>query len=153
MKVGDFCWRDKSGIAYLQLPFSVTLSNGLTRTDPNQWSLEPDVLLDTGWSKSILNQEDIDLLFPPQPPAPELSPLELGFQTPEGWRLGWKPDDVALLTGLYVLSKESNELGLNQPIIVTDTSGGKHELTFEQFKTIMLMYGNARAQASADGLL
>lgn len=151
--VGDFCWRDKNGVAHISLPFSVVLSNGFTRTDPSQWSLDDAVMLDTGWTRSTLTQEDLDVLFPPSPPPPEPSLLEIGFTTPSGWRLGWTPDNVALLTGLYVLAKESNELGINNPIIITDTSGEKHELSFEEFKNIMLSYGAARMTASASGLI
>jgi hypothetical protein len=151
--IGDFCWRDKNGVAHLSLPFSVVLSNGFTRTDPSQWSLDDEVMLDTGWTRSTLTVEDLNVLFPPSPPPPEPSLLEIGFATPSGWRLGWTPDDVALLTGLYVLAKESNELGINNRVVVTDTSGEKHELPFEEFKSIMLQYGAARATASASGLI
>jgi hypothetical protein len=150
--IGDSCWR-KDGIAYLELPFRVILSNGFTRTDPSQWSLDPEVMNDTGWSASTLTQKDLDILFPPPPPPPEPSLLEVGFTTPSGWNLGWTPDDVALLTGLFVLAKESKDLGLNQPVVVTDIKGNKHELPFDEFKSIMLQYGAARAEASASGLI
>lgn len=148
--VGDFCWRDKNGVAHLSLPFSVVLSNGFTRTDPSQWSLDDEVMSDTGWTRSSLTQEDLDILFPP-PPPPSL--LDAGFTTPSGWTLGWKPDDVALLTGLFVLAKESNDLGIEQPVVVTDTNNEKHELSFDEFKNIMLQYGAARAEASASGII
>ena len=140
--VGDFCWRDKDGIAHLNLPFRIVLPDGSTRTDPSQYSLDENVLSLTGWTKSTLDHADIHRLFPP---PPELSPLEIGFDTGYGWNLGWKPDDVALLTGLYVLSKRAKELNIDQPIVVLDTNNQSHSLTFSEYEDIMLRYGNARA--------
>ena len=149
--LGDSCWRDASGVAHLSLPFRVTLPDGSTRTDPTQWSEDADVLAATGWTRSTLTQADIDLLYPPAPPPPEPTWLELGFETPNGWRLGWQPDDVALLTGLYVLAARANELGVTQPVVVTDMAGERHTLTFAEFEGLMLAYGAARAAASAGG--
>ena len=146
--VNDPCWRDASGVAALELPFRVTLPDGSTRTDPSQWSEDADVLAATGWARSTLTQADIDLLFP-APPAP--SWLDAGYQTPDGWRLGWQADDVALLTGLYVLAARANQLGMTQPCVVTDMSGERHTLTFQEFEALMLAYGAARAAASAGG--
>jgi len=94
--IGGPCWR-KNGVPYLELPFRVVLSNGFTRTDPSQYSLEPDVMNDIGFESSTLTQNDLDILFPPPhtPPVPELPKtwLELGYTTPEGWKLGWAADD------------------------------------------------------------
>jgi len=146
--VADPCWRDSSGVAALVLPARVRLPDGTTRTDPAQWSEDADVLAATGWQRSTLTQEDFDLLFPP-PPEPTW--LEAGFETPGGWRLGWQPDDVALLTGLYVLAARANQLGVDQPCVVTDMVGERHTLTFSEFEALMLGYGAARAAASAGG--
>jgi hypothetical protein len=126
------------------------MPDGSTRTDPAQWSLDAAVLEATGWSASTLTQEDLDALFPP-PPPPEPSPYELGWETPLGWRLAWQPDDVALLTGLFVLAKEADALGLTQPVVVTDMAGERHSLTFTEFRDLMLAYGAARAALSAGG--
>lgn len=142
--IGDPCWR-RNGVASLNLPFRVRLPDGSTRTDPDQWSQDAAVLEATGWSRSTLTQEDIDTLFPPPPPP---SPFAVGFETPGGWRLGWQPDDVALLTGLYVLAKRAAELGVEQPVIVTDTAGERHTMTFAEFEPLMLAYGAARAALS-----
>jgi hypothetical protein len=90
-------------------------------------------------------------MFPPAPPAPEPTWLEAGYATSEGWRLGWQADDVALLTGLYVLAARANQLGVTQPCVVTDMAGERHALTFAEFETVMLAYGAARAAASAEG--
>jgi hypothetical protein len=126
----------------MELPFRVTMPDGSTRTDPTQWGEDADILAATGWTQSTLTQADLDLLYPPAPP---LSWLDGGYQTADGWRLGWKADDVALLTGLYVLAARANQLGVAQPCVVTDTAGERHTLTFSEFEAVMLAYGAARA--------
>lgn len=149
-QIGDPCWR-RNGVAALVLPFRVRLPDGSTRTDPEQWSQDAAVLAATGWAASTLTQEDLDALFPPPPPPPVPSPFEAGWETPAGWRLAWQPDDVALLTGLFVLAKEADALGLTQPVVVTDMAGERHGLTFTEFRDLMLAYGAARAALSAGG--
>jgi len=149
--LNDPCWRDASGVAALELPFRVDMPDGSTRTDPSQWSEDADVLAATGWTRSTLTQADLDALFPPPAPAPEPTWLDAGYATSEGWRLGWQADDVALLTGLYVLAARANQLGVTQPCVVTDMAGERHTLTFAEFETLMLAYGAARAAASAGG--
>ena len=146
--VGDPCWRDAQGAAALELPFRVTLPNGMTRTNPAEWGEDAEVLAATGWARSALTQADIDLLFPPPPPP---SWLDAGFDTGHGWRLAWQADDVALLTGLYVLAKRATELGQTVPCVVTDMAGERHTLTFAEFEALMLAYGAARAAESAGG--
>lgn len=140
--VGDFVWRDSHGVAHLALPHRVHLPDGTTRTDPEQWSADEYVTSITGWSRSTLTQADIDRLFPPPPPP---SPLDAGYDTGLGFRLGWRAEDVALLTGLYVLARRAAELGISQPIVVADMSGASHTLTLEQYEQVMLGYGAARA--------
>jgi hypothetical protein len=132
----------------MELPFRVVMPDGSTRTDPAQWGEDADVLAATGWARSTLTQSDLDLLYPPAPP---LSWLKAGYETADGWRLGWQADDVALLTGLYVLANRAAELGADQPVIVTDMAGERHALTFSEFEALMLAYGSARAAASAGG--
>jgi hypothetical protein len=148
MTLGERCWRDAAGVAHDSLPWRVRLSDGSTRTDPSQWGEDADVLAATGWTRSTLAQADLDLLYPPAPP---LSWLKAGYQTVEGWRLGWQADDVALLTGLYVLAARANQLGVPQPCVVTDMAGERHTLTFSEFENLMLAYGAARTAASAMG--
>jgi hypothetical protein len=58
---------------------------------------------------------------------------------------------VALLTGLYVLAARAAQLGIDQPIVVSDMAGERHTLTFQEFEGLMLQYGAARAAASAGG--
>lgn len=150
---GDPCWR-LDGQAFLGLPWRVRLPDGTTRTDPDQWSADPAVLAATGWRESTLTDDDIAAMLPPEPAQPtpaaprEPTALELGYETQEGWRLGWQPDDVALLTGLYVLGQRAEQLGVQQPITVTDTAGVGHSLTFAEFDSVMLGYGAARAALS-----
>lgn len=143
--LGDPCWR-LAGVAYLALPHRVRMPDGSTRTDPAQWALDQGVLDATGWSASTLTQADLDLLYPPPPPPDAFA---AGWQTPFGWRLGWQVDDVALLTGLYVLAREAHELGSTDLLTVIDTDGVPHELPFEQLRDLMLGYGAARAALSA----
>jgi hypothetical protein len=146
--VGHPCWR-RDDVAALELPFRVRLPDGSTRTSPDQWGQDAAVLEATGWSASTLTQVDIDRLFPAPPPPPEPTPFEAGWETPLGWRLGWQPDDVALLTGLYVLAQRAAELGVDQPVSVVDMAGVTHSLSFAEFEGIMLAYGAARAALSA----
>lgn len=146
--IGDACWR-KSGVAFLELPFRVRLPDGSTRTSPEQWSQDAAVMEAAGWSASTLQQGDIDRLFPAPPPPPEPTPFEAGWETPLGWRLGWQPDDVALLTGLYVLAQRAAELGVEQPVNVIDMDGVAHTMPFAEYEAIMLAYGAARASLSA----
>jgi len=147
--VGDICYRRAGGV-YLTLPPRVRLSDGTTRTDPAQYSLDAAVMADLGYEISTLTEADLAAMFPPPPPPPEPTPLEAGYDTGLGWRLAWQPDDVALLTGLYVLAQRADQLGLVQPVVVTDTEGQQHEMTFAEFDTLMLGYGAARAALSAE---
>lgn len=147
--VGDICYRRRGGV-YLTLPPRVRLSDGTTRTDPEQYSLDAAVMADLGYEVSTLTEADIAAMFPPPPPEAEPTPLEAGFLTPGGWRLAWQADDVALLTGLYVLAQRAEQLGVDQPVVVTDMDGVQHTLTFAEFDQLMLAYGAARAALSAE---
>jgi hypothetical protein len=147
MTVGDPCWRDAAGTAHESLPWRVRLPDGSTRTDPSQWGEDSDVLAATGWGRSVVVDGDI----PPPPPPPTPDVFAAGYETSYGWRLGWQADDVALLTGLYVLASRAAELGADQPVIVTDMDGERHSLTLAEYESVMLAYGSARAAASAGG--
>ena len=105
--IGDICYRRAGGV-YLTLPPRVRLSDGTTRTDPAQYSLDAAVMADLGYEVSTLTEADLAAMFPPPPPPPPPTPLEAGYDTGLGWRLAWQPDDVALLTGLYVLAQRAD---------------------------------------------
>lgn len=76
--------------------------------------------------------------------------IAAGFTTPEGWKLGMRQEDVALLTGNYVLAKEAAEIGAELPPII-DTDGVPHQLpSIQQMTQLMLSYGQARSAVSAE---
>lgn len=72
-----------------------------------------------------------------------------GWTTPYGWKLGLTVNDVTLLTGLFVLAKELNSLGFNDPSQIMDIEGLSHPLHLQDLTTLMLQYGNARSQLSS----
>lgn len=146
--IGDPCWRDAHGAAAFSLPWRIVLPDGTTRTDPEQWSADPDALAASGWTASALTADDLAAMYPPAPPP---DPVAAGFETAAGWRLAWQPSDVALFTGLYVLGARAQQLGVTQPIVVRDMAGERHTLTFAEFEGIMLAYGAARAALVAGG--
>jgi len=149
LQIGDPCWRF-DGLPYLAPPKRIRLADGSTRTDPEQFSDDQELLTQSGWERSELTESDIVALTPPAPPPPpEPGPLEAGYDTGLGFRLAWQPEDVALLTGLYVLGQRAEELGVTQPLVVTDTDGQPHSLTFSELDQMMLGYGSARAALSA----
>lgn len=73
-----------------------------------------------------------------------------GFLTSYGWKLGLSTNDISLLTGAFILAKEANQLNITSPILIVDTDGYSHELTFQEFTTLMLSYGNARSLLSQE---
>jgi hypothetical protein len=123
------------------------MPDGTTRTDPSQWWLDEEARAASGFTESTLTQEDLDLLFPP-PPQP--SWIDLGFDTGLGWRMGWQADDVALLTGMYVLGQRAAALGIDQPVVVFDMLGVPHAMTFAEYDALILAYGAARVQAAME---
>jgi hypothetical protein len=64
--------------------------------------------------------------------------------------MGWQADDVALLTGMYVLGQRAAALGIDQPVVVFDMAGEPHAMTFAEFDTLILTYGAARVQAAME---
>ena len=137
MQAGEQCWRDSNGAPHLALPWRVVLPDGTTRTDPDQWSHDSDVLAATGWSRSALTNEDVAALTPPPQPSPPQ------WLTPHGWSLGATADDVAWLTGLYVLASRRQQLDSASSVTIRDISGELHTLTFSEFDALMLAYGAA----------
>jgi len=147
MTVGSPCYRDARGVAVLNLPFRVTMPDGSTRTDPSQWWLDQTARAASGYTESTLTQEDLDLLFPP---SSQPSWIDLGYDTGMGWRMGWQADDVALLTGMYVLVKRALKFGIEQPVVVFDIEGQPHVMTFAEYDMLILAYGAARVQAAIE---
>lgn len=113
------------------------MPDGGTRTDPSQWSEDAEVMAATGWQRSTLTQQDIDALTPPAPPA------SVGWATPDGWQIGVTSGDVAMLTGLYVLAARREQLGVSKPVVITDTAGVQHQMSFTEFDALLLAYGAA----------
>jgi hypothetical protein len=61
MQIGDFCYR-LNGVAVLEMPWRIRLSDGSTRTDPSQYTLIDGLLESLGYVESVLTQEDIDAI-------------------------------------------------------------------------------------------
>ncbi len=74
---------------------------------------------------------------------------KIGWDSGQGYHLGITAQDVSLLVGLFVLAKEASAMGLNPPPLI-DMNGGIHMLSISELTTLMLRYGQARAQISAD---
>lgn len=74
--------------------------------------------------------------------------LNEGWQSPYGWNLGIKVEDVSLLNGLFTLAKEASILGINDPVSIVDINGLSHELSLSDLTNVMLAYGQARSQLS-----
>lgn len=73
-----------------------------------------------------------------------------GYEVEPGFRLGMLPEDVTLLTGLFVLAKEAATMQLPLPAVI-DRNGVPHQLESIQAMTeLMLAYGQARAELSAE---
>jgi hypothetical protein len=74
--------------------------------------------------------------------------LSSGWQTPAGWKLGIDTTDVTLLTGAFMLAKESVSMGIDNPITIVDLDGESHTLNLQDLTVLMLQYGEARALLS-----
>jgi len=146
-----------------KLPFRVRLSDGSTRTDPSQYSFDPNVLADIGYEITEVVQEDIDKVVPSLETlksdrineAQYLFNYKIsqGFIVPDGFsmsgsKLGLTVDDVALLTGAFLLLKEGVALGIAETVSIIDIDGHTHSLTLNEMTAIMLQYGTYRANIS-----
>lgn len=141
-----------------KLPFRVRLPDGTTRTDPDQWKNDPEILFLAGYMETSLSEEDIARFRPTlqQIQNQKLSELENywskkiqdGWTTPSGWKLGLKTEDVTLLTGAFLLLKESVNLGLSNSVNVVDTDNQSHTMDLTSMTQLMLGYGSYRANLS-----
>jgi hypothetical protein len=75
--------------------------------------------------------------------------ISSGWQSAYSWKLGLDTQDVALLTGSFMLAKEAQNMGLNAPVVITDLEGNSRTLSIQDFTTLMLSYGQARVQLSS----
>lgn len=142
-----------------RLPFSVRMPDGSSRTDPEQWSQDPEVMSVAGYEVTEITQEDIDNALPKLSEEQDRAIAQLnvnwdtytkynGFNTSEGWSLGINTEDVSLLTGAFLLLKESSALGLADSTIVVDMSGVSHTISLEDMTNLMLQYGQFRSAKS-----
>lgn len=63
--------------------------------------------------------------------------------------LGLTDSDVTLLTGNFLLAKEADAMNLPIPAVI-DAAGDSHALTLGELTTVMLGYGQHRAELSAE---
>lgn len=68
---------------------------------------------------------------------------------PQGhsFSLACTPDDIALLTAVYVMAKASIEAGVKTPLdtfMILDTEGGVHLFTIVELTGVLLSYGDKR---------
>ncbi|WP_353208522.1 hypothetical protein [Sphingorhabdus sp.] len=75
--------------------------------------------------------------------------LQAGWTSPAGWKLGIDISDVTLLTGAFMLAKETQAMGLDVPVTITDMPGAAHNLNLAELTGLMLAYGQARAALSS----
>ena len=143
----------------MKLPFSVRMPDGSSRTDPEQWSQDPEVMVIAGFEQTEITQEDINAMLPKLSEEKEKRIFDLqniwqygilkeGYTTPEGWALGIDTDDVSLLTGAFLLLKESSALGLGDTTTIIDMEGIPHVLSLAEMTNLMLQYGQFRSTKS-----
>lgn len=154
-------FRNKNTNMVEKLPIRIRLPDGSTRTDPSQWSQDPSLLELAGYELTELTQQDIEIKMPPPPTLDELKiqknkeldgiweqKVKSGWQTPQGWNLGLDISDVTLLTGAFLLLKESVGLGLGSSTTIIDTNGTSHEVSLPDLTMLMLAYGQHRSNLS-----
>ena len=78
------------------------------------------------------------------------SALFEGFATEDGWKLGLSEQDVALLTGAFVLAKEADALGIAIPPVIDRSGTPRTFETLAEMTAVMAAYGQHRAALSAE---
>ncbi len=142
-----------------KLPFSVRMPDGSVRTDPLQWSQDPEVMIYAGFELTEITEQDIENALPKLSEEKERSINQLhinwenyvkynGFVTSEGWSLGIDTNDVSLLTGAFLLLKEGSSLGLGDATTIVDMDGVQHTINLQDMTTLMLQYGQFRSLKS-----
>ena len=145
------------------LPNRIRLPDGSTRTDPSQWSNDPEILELSGFMITEVTQEDINVKMPSLEEAKQQKlealnevwkeKIKSGWETPHGWSLGLDISDVTLLMGAFLLLKEASALGLQNSTTIIDIEGVSHELNIQDLTSLMLAYGQARSQLSQEDSL
>lgn len=139
------------------LPWRVRLADGSTRTDPEQWSSDPEALSAAGYEETTRTPAD-DAYDLEQAKAEKLAAIDVawsariaaGWTVPgETYALGIDVADVTLLLGAYTLSRDANALGLPDAVSVIDTQGQSHQYHAHTITPLMLQYGQARSAMSA----
>ena len=140
------------------LPFRIRMPDGSTRTDPDEWSLDPSVLNVAGYIETNITQDDIDYKKPTLENLKQqkLQKLENywdykigeGWSSPEGWKLGLTINDVTLLTGAFLLLKEGVNLNLTSSTTIIDMDNVAHTIDLQTMTMLMLSYGQYRANLS-----
>ena len=140
------------------LPFRIRMPDGSTRTDPDEWSLDPSVLNVAGYIETNITQDDIDYKKPTLENLKQqkLQKLEnywdykiaQGWSSPEGWKLGLTINDVTLLTGAFLLLKEGVNLNLTSSTTIIDMDNVAHTIDLQTMTMLMLSYGQYRANLS-----
>lgn len=75
--------------------------------------------------------------------------IQSGWLTPYGWKLGLGTNDITLLTGAFLLSKEAASLGLSQEANIVDIDGVSHTININDLTLLMIQYGQYRSSLSA----
>jgi hypothetical protein len=143
------------------LPWRVRMPDGSTRTDPEQYASDADVLAAAGYEVTERNAAD-DAYDLADAKAAKLAEIDrawadkvtAGWMVPgEAYALGIDVSDVALLLGAYTLSRDAAALGLPDDVAVTDKAGQSHQYDSQTITPLMLQYGAARAALSTQDAL
>lgn len=79
-----------------------------------------------------------------------LSSVANGWTSPDGWRFGIDTQDVALLTGAFMLAKEAATINPTGTVPIIDLDGVAHQLTLTEMTSLMLQYGQYRSGLSSE---
>ena len=159
-------YRNKSSGNIVKLSPRIRLKDGSTRTDPSKYVLDPLVMEELDIEPTTLTDKDIEIATKykletnkqkkRQKIEQELQQkINAGFVVPKnlypaGAILGLSDQDVTLLTGAYILLKESVENNIANSTYITDKSGQVYCLSLEQMTPLMLAYGNYRSKLSIE---
>ena len=134
------------------------MPDGSTRTDPDEWSLDPSVLNVAGYIETNITQDDIDYKKPTLENLKEQKLQQLedywnskiidGWTSPGNWKLGLTINDVTLLTGAFLLLKEGVNLNLTSSTTIIDMDNVAHTVDLPTMTMLMLSYGQYRANLS-----